>query len=335
MPKPGFLLVLILLAGGLFALVQKQELNHRRDLPQIDSVAVSGLGAERRLLVSGRHAEDCSAELHAVVMRFPQNLDIQLYRDVSSTAACGLQETPFVYELGLDSNVDASTIIINSQVWGDETDGDGSASYVELSLFPAHIDEATLLPADAAAEAYQLSLRGSQAVGCDLPEIFSVRETGEGIYVGVHNALDAEVVCPDMLIEIDETISLPATELPADTLLAVNTILISELETQNVNNSDKVLTNIFRVDARVTDRQPPQISLEIEGEHPDGCEYPVKVGQRREGNSINVEIYREVPADVFCPMILKPYQGTVQLEGSFAAGEYSINVNSHSQTIEV
>ena len=91
-------------------------------------------------------------------------------------------------------------------------------------------------------------------MGCDLPEIFSVRETGEGIYVRVHNAMNAEVVCPDMLIEIDETISLPATELPADTLLAVNTILISELETQNVNNSDKVLTNIFRVDVTVKDR---------------------------------------------------------------------------------
>ena len=41
MPKPGFLLVLILLAGGLFALVQKQELNHRRDLARRSTVLPS------------------------------------------------------------------------------------------------------------------------------------------------------------------------------------------------------------------------------------------------------------------------------------------------------
>ena len=332
MPKPGFLLILILLVGGLFALVQKQEHTSRRTLPRIDSLTVSGPEADRRLLVSGRHAQDCSAELQAEVMRFPQNLDIQLYRDVSSTAICGLQETTFAFELELDSNVDASIIIINDQVWLAEPD---SSEYLRSSLFPAHIDEATLLPAESATDAHQLSLRGRQAVGCDLPEIFSLRETGEGVIIGLYNAMDAAAVCPDMLVEIDETFSFPATELHTDTLLAVNTILISELETQNVNNSDKVLTNIFRVDVTVTDGQPPQISLDIEGEHPDGCDYPVLVGQSREGNSINVEIYREVPADVFCPMILKPYQGTVELEGSFAAGEYSINVNTHSQTIEV
>ncbi len=332
MPKPGFLLVLIFVVGGLFALVQKQEHTNRRPLPQIDSLTVSGPEADRRLLISGRHAEDCSAELQAEVMRFPQNLDIQLYREVSSRSVCGLQETSFAFELALDPMSDAPAIIINDQVW---LAAPASAVYLRSSLFPAQIDEAGLMQAEAAAEEYQLSLRGRQAVGCDLPEIFSLRETGEGVIIGLYNAMDAAAVCPDMLVEIDETLSLPATELPADTLLAVNSILISDLETQNVNNSDKVLTNIFRVDVTVSDGQPPQISLDIEGEHPDGCDYPVLVGQSREGNSINVEIYREVPADVFCPMILRPYQGKVGLEGSFAAGEYSINVNSHSQTIEV
>jgi len=42
-----------------------------------------------------------------------------------------------------------------------------------------------------------------------------------------------------------------------------------------------------------------------------------------------------VPADVFCPMILRPYQGQIALEGDFAAGSYTIQVNAHSQTVEV
>ena len=144
--------------------------------------------------------------------------------------------------------------------------------------------------------------------------------------------MDAATVCPALQVDIDQTLNLPATEKPADTLLAVNGILISELETQNVNDIDKVLTNIFQVDVTVAGEQ---ISLEVAGEHPDGCDYPVLVDQSRDGNSVQVEVYREVPADVFCPMILQPYKGTVQIDGTFAAGEYSIQVNSHSQTVEI
>ena len=100
-----------------------------------------------------------------------------------------------------------------------------------------------------------------------------------------------------------------------------------------MSESDKVLTNIFRVDASVTEAR--QISLDVEGEHPDGCEYPVLVDQARRGNTIDIAVYRNVPADVVCPMILKPYRGTITVEGAFESGEYTINVNSHSQTVKV
>ena len=99
-----------------------------------------------------------------------------------------------------------------------------------------------------------------------------------------------------------------------------------------MSESDKVLTNIFRVDVKTTENR---ISLEVEGEHPDGCEYPVIVDQSRRGNTVNVSVYREVPADVVCPMILKPYRDTIRLESDFAPGEYTINVNTHSQAISI
>ena len=159
-----------------------------------------------------------------------------------------------------------------------------------------------------------------------------MRYTDERIQINVYNAIGADVACPDLLVEVDETISLPATELPADTLFAVNTIFVEEMETQNVSDSDKVLTNILRVDATV---KQAQISLEVEGEHPDGCDLPVHVEQSRTGNTVNVEVYRQVPADMICPMILRPYQGTIQLDGDFDAGSYTISVNSHSQTLDI
>ena len=96
--------------------------------------------------------------------------------------------------------------------------------------------------------------------------------------------------------------------------------------------SDKVLTNIFRVDVQVKEMR---ISLDVEGEHPDGCEYPVIVDQIRRGNTVDVEVYRKVPADVICPMILKPYRDMIRLDGEFEPGNYTINVNSHSQAVNI
>jgi len=130
-------------------------------------------------------------------------------------------------------------------------------------------------------------------------------------------------------------LGLSATKLPEDTLLTLRSWIEDGMGEQTVSESDKVLTNIFRVDASVTDARPRQVSLEVEGEHPDGCEYPVLVAQARRGNTIDIEVYREVPVDVVCPMILKPYRGTIKLDGAFEAGEYRINVNTHSQILNI
>lgn len=328
MTKSGIILIVTLLVGGMAGYLQRPDVASRRALPQIDSVAFSISDAGGRWRIRGRHAEDCAAPLQTVVNAFPRNLDIQLYRDIASTAVCGLQETAFEIALARDAPAEASAVIINDQAWLPV--GAGGADYVKASLFPALLDQVALMQAEG--DGLQLRLRGSQAVGCELPELFTWRETGESVLLGAYNAMDAATVCPAALVEIDETVSLPATEMPADALLAVNGILISELETRNVSDIDKVLTNILQVKATVAGER---ISLAIEGEHPDGCDYPVLVDQSRAGSKVQVEIYRQVPADVFCPMILKPYKGAIEVEGSFATGDYTIQVNSHSQTVSI
>ena len=128
---------------------------------------------------------------------------------------------------------------------------------------------------------------------------------------------------------------LSATFAPDDALQAMRSWIVSKLEEQNVNESDKVLTNILRVDVNLSASQPRKITLDVEGEHPDGCDYPVLVEQRRQGDAVDIEVYRNVPADVVCPMILKPYRDTIQLDGAFEPGDYTINVNSHSQAVRI
>ena len=102
-----------------------------------------------------------------------------------------------------------------------------------------------------------------------------------------------------------------------------------------VRETEKVMTNIFRVDVIVSDNDPLQIALDVAGEHPDGCELPVHVAQTHEDNAVQVQVYRELPVDMVCPMILRPYADTIQLDGTFAAGSYTITVNSHTQSIDI
>jgi len=110
---------------------------------------------------------------------------------------------------------------------------------------------------------------------------------------------------------------------------------IQPSEGDKVPETEKVMTNIFRVDVIKDESDPVQIALDVSGEHPDGCDLPVHVAQSREGNAIQVEVYRELPVDMVCPMILRPYQDRIQLDGTFEAGSYSIAVNEHTQSVDI
>lgn len=90
---------------------------------------------------------------------------------------------------------------------------------------------------------------------------------------------------------------------------------------------------IDSVNINVMESFPMQISLDVEGTIQDGCQFPVIVEQTLTDNTITVQIYREVPADVMCPAMIGSYTDTISLEGTFEPGEYTIIVNN--QTFEI
>ena len=331
MSKHFLLGLVVLIAGGLYALWQGQTKTTIVDAPVVEAVAVDADGV---IAISGSLAQDCVGLPKTDVSSYTHNLDIRLYRERSSLATCGMQTSPFTIKLAAEPGADSSALIINGEVWARSlVDPTVGASYETQSLLPVQIEEASLA-LDRNGDLL-LSLRGNQAVGCDLPELYTMRDANRRVLIGVYNAVRADVACPDMLAEVNASIRLPATDLPVDTLFEVNSFLIEEVEANSVSDSDKVLTNIMSVNINVMESLPAQISLDIEGEHPDGCDLPVHVEQARAGNLVQVDIYRIVPADLICPMILQPYQGTIQLEGNFDSGKYTINVNSHSQSLNI
>ncbi|PJF20633.1 MAG: hypothetical protein CUN56_15190 [Phototrophicales bacterium] len=71
------------------------------------------------------------------------------------------------------------------------------------------------------------------------------------------------------------------------------------------------------------------------GQQPDGCMQPVTVEQRRNGNNVSIEIYREMPIDILCPMVLVPYEANIMLDGGFEVGHYRIRVNDYILRIDL
>lgn len=89
----------------------------------------------------------------------------------------------------------------------------------------------------------------------------------------------------------------------------------------------RTLAVVESVDVLLLESMPVQIQLQVSGYHPDGCQAAVEVVQRRDGNTVTVEVYRLLPAAVMCPMVLQPLQETIRLDGGFEPGTYQININ--------
>jgi hypothetical protein len=74
--------------------------------------------------------------------------------------------------------------------------------------------------------------------------------------------------------------------------------------------------------------------LEVQGQQPDGCDLPVLVKHEEADNTLRVSIYREVPADLFCTMMLVPYAETLRIDGPFEPALTEIWVNSYKVPLD-
>jgi len=296
--------------------------------------------------IEGTHGDACEFDLMTETNIFQNNIDIQVYRDVLIAATCLREDTPFETDVVFFVPLDEIPpyVIINDQVWevilpdGDTLSTDDVPKLEELVLVGAVVEDvvATLVEPESEDDEpyYAFELSGSHGVGCDVPLVTSVRELAESTLIGLFNPVPELAVCPAMIIILDETIDIPATLIGEDALVSVNDFIINELETQAMS-SNKVMTNINTVTVNVMESMPMQISLEVSGEHPDGCDYPVMIDQERDGDTVTLTIYRNVPADVMCPMMLNPYEATIPLDGTFESGSYTITVNGVSQSIDI
>ena len=92
---------------------------------------------------------------------------------------------------------------------------------------------------------------------------------------------------------------------------------------------------IDQVEVRVAESFPVQVFVHVTGVIGDGCSSVLPVEQKREGNTITLIINRQRPAEAMCTMIAKIYDENIRVDGNFPPGEYTLKVNSVTQTFVV
>jgi hypothetical protein len=84
---------------------------------------------------------------------------------------------------------------------------------------------------------------------------------------------------------------------------------------------------ISSVEVELRESSPVQVVANIKGELGDGCMSLGEITQRREGNLIEISVPAVHSGAEVCTMQLQLIDESIQLEGPFAPGDYTLSVN--------
>jgi hypothetical protein len=180
---------------------------------------------------------------------------------------------------------------------------------------------------------YQVQVVGTKNGECGAPLQEIVGENGAVSVIEIFDLVPEVAPCTKNLIFYDNTFTV--SQMP----VVVNGVVYfadeAESSVPEEGNIMQVDTVVESVDVLVLESFPMQLNLVVKGYQPDGCDFPVQVEQVRDGNTVTVHIYRQVPQDSICPMMIVGYDATIALEGGFESGSYTINVNDQTVNVDL
>ncbi len=199
---------------------------------------------------------------------------------------------------------------------------------------PLVVELAVVVVNDTSASGFGVQVSGYFPDGCEAPLVARqvVDENTRTLRVSIYRLLpDAFMACPAVLWRYDAMLPLEA---PLEGLytLDVNGLIVrydfsAQREIPEGMSMARVLHQIDSVEALILESFPPQVNLLVRGIQPDGCMYPVLIDQQRDGDTITVEIYRELPPDIMCTMQIVAYEETISLGALESGRTYTISVN--------
>ena len=91
---------------------------------------------------------------------------------------------------------------------------------------------------------------------------------------------------------------------------------------------------IQEIEVLLAENDPVQVTVEVAGWLPDSCTAHHETHQRREGNTITIQITTIRPKDLACATVVTEYQEKVFI-GTLPADDYKIIVNGLEQELRV
>ncbi|NND72333.1 MAG: hypothetical protein HKN43_12235 [Rhodothermales bacterium] len=78
-----------------------------------------------------------------------------------------------------------------------------------------------------------------------------------------------------------------------------------------------------------------KVELLIKGSFPDSCTRLHALTQERSGNIVNISLDMRRPRSAICASVVRPYRFYMELEGDYAAGNYTIKLNEAVRTFTI
>lgn len=293
--------------------------------------------------IVGRIMNGCDLPLNAVVVREDGVLNIELTQvGFDPDAPCTRALLPFEYDVPLEGGI-VNQLLINANNTSVLVDApaDAALSYVPLERVAVNLGIENILQGETAGT---LVINAALPDGCEDPVHVRQRVDAEAqlIVIDVFITRPTEPrVCTMMLIPFEQTITLPE-DLTGFYQLAINGgMYLYDFDISTLIYPGGFDGETFRspmiidsVEVLLLESAPVQVVVNVRGSQPDGCEFPAVTEERRDGNAITLEIYREVPLAAMCPAVLVTYEDSINL-GMFEPGSYTVTVNGVTVEFEI
>lgn len=310
------------------------EISYFRSDAMIDKVeVVIGDSEFLRIRMQGNHPDGCAVTMQTRISTDkvdPELVHIEAFRVMSMAMMCPAMLAPFdeTIDTGLLAT-EAHTLFINGAYYRYNPE---TSTLEPITRLYTAVEDVKFTLVDGS---YQVVVASMQMGECGVPLTELYVEDAYAIYIEQFNDVPPMTPCTRNLILVERTFTISG-DLPI--------VINGQAYFANGADSSEAPTGgemmqvdhiIEGVDVLVLESMPAQLELTIRGYQPDGCEVPVLIEQTQTDNTINVHIYRELPADAICTMMVVIYEETIRLEGSFTSGSYTININGFTTTVEL
>lgn len=97
---------------------------------------------------------------------------------------------------------------------------------------------------------------------------------------------------------------------------------------------DALVEEVFVRHAPPSD-QPVAVEVLVKGAFPDSCTELHEATQERSANQISVTLRTRRPQGALCAAVIRPFRFYLELEGSYAPGNYTLSLNGGAHPFQI